>query len=65
MLGVPLDSPAPGTKPPPRRLQLDERNLENYLKSLGMEDSGVLILNEKVKGNIMFLIMSSFYECNI
>ncbi|KAK3799257.1 hypothetical protein RRG08_054383 [Elysia crispata] len=39
MLGVPLDSPAPGTKPPPRRLQLDKKNLETYLKSLGMKDS--------------------------
>ncbi|RUS85487.1 hypothetical protein EGW08_006763 [Elysia chlorotica] len=39
LLGVQLDSPAPGTKPPPRRLQLNEANLEAYLNSLGMKDS--------------------------
>ncbi|GFN95514.1 acyl-CoA dehydrogenase family member 10 [Plakobranchus ocellatus] len=39
VLGVPLDSPAPGTIPIPPRLKLDEERLENYLKSLGMVDT--------------------------
>lgn len=39
VLGIPLDSPAPGTLLPPPRLQLDEEKLEGYLKSLNMKDS--------------------------